>query len=481
MKLNRRLVISWLVVIVLASTFLSGHIVVAQDDPSDEFEVHEWGIFLKNYDCTYMNQKYLFPSSSDCNYTSVLTESPSSGLIYYFDPNLIIDRKPVIYFHSPENLADVTVKVSSIRNAIVIPHANVANVENEQISWYVSIVNNSIVVPNGTKYPYLFYEGDSSLPPAIIAKITTSSKNVTFYIKNIAEYTISDIYFIYGYPGESYHFTSPHGLTSVQIDKLEPNEEQTITTMLSSNFSYNTSEMLSSLIENGLTVEEAQELIDYWEDYWFYPGRISSIPSTLYETYSRILYTIPQSVYDQLLPLTITPQPDVTKRIGIFTITGLPIINEDKLQLRIDTDKDVYSVGEPVNISVTVVNQNSYDVQLNMTGNSTYNIYFYNSNNTLIYGSNYWDVWGTFIIPANSEKTIIENYTWNQIDSKDGTQVPAGTYKIHAGIYDKNLQNEKYITISSGIKEESKTPGFELIPAIFAIIAFILFWKRKTP
>jgi len=292
--MNKQLIAVGMMV-VLSVVLLSG---CNEKTPSEKlkeekFEVHEWGVFLKVY---------------DCNQTSVSTQPLET---FFVD-------KPVIFFHSLENITNITVEVNSIRNVTVIPNATT---ENNQILWNIAVENNSIIVPNGTKYPYLFYEGEINCSPNIIANITVNKTNATFYVKNIAEYTISNIYFIYGgYLTDSVFEYNHYGITFVQIDKLDANEEKSITVQLTNDTSYDADKLkplLSSLIEKGLTNEEAEEMIHYWQGYWFYP-------SNAY-TYTRLIYLVPQSVYDQLLPMTITPQPDLTKRIGIFTITDISV------------------------------------------------------------------------------------------------------------------------------------------------------------
>ncbi len=120
----------------------------------------------------------------------------------------------------------------------------------------------------------------------------------------------------------------------------------------------------------------------------------------------------------------------------IFIIMALSGCNEQSgLQLKIHTNKIWYNRAEIVYISLVVINTNNHPFQLNMTGNSTYEILIYNTTGQLVYGRNYWDVWGQFTISAKSKKTVIENYTWNQTNSADNTQVPHGMYIIHAKIF----------------------------------------------
>lgn len=261
----------------------------------EKFDVHEWGVFVKGY---------------DCNLTDILTKSPPT----------IYGRKPVIYFHSLINKTNVCVKIDSIKNATVIPEAILGN---NQIIWTTTVENDLITLPNGTKYPYLFYEGETNFTTNVVAEITNiqiKNPGLTFHVKNLENYTITDIYFIFGHPsGIDDNQISIDGMTYTYIEKLAPNEEINVTVSIKEGLSYETEELFSSLVENGLTGKEAEELIDYWKEWWFYPTNLWD--------YSRIVYMVPQTIYDQLFPIEIDPAPESIKRVGIITITDLPIID----------------------------------------------------------------------------------------------------------------------------------------------------------
>ena len=275
--------------ILLGSILLAGCINYQNFEVYD-FEIHEWGVFVKGY---------------DCGNVSVLSESPE----------IIYVKKPVIYFHGLKGRTNVEVEIGSIRNASTIPDAEI---NDDRIIWDVNVENNTVVLPNGTKHPYLFYEGEIDYPTKIIANITVIGGNVTFYVENNENYTITDIYMIYGYSINN-NIPFQTGLTYVRIDELDSGEEVNITTDLKNDTSYETDELLTSLVEKGLTEKEAQELINYWEDWWFQP--------TNFGNYTRLIYTIPSSVYDQLLPLKVTPEPSSIVRVGIVTITNIPILD----------------------------------------------------------------------------------------------------------------------------------------------------------
>ena len=248
----------------------------------------------------------VFLKGNNCTDAIVASKSPETFGV----------RKPVIYFHSLENSTDVRVEIQSITNATVIPNATV---ENDTIIWNVTVEDNTILLRNGTQYPYLFYEGETTCSSAIIANINQSEGMTKYYIKNIADYTISNVFFIYAKYG-NFITSGNDWFEFVHVGELNSGDEITVTNSSSENL-VNLTEAKNiiheALISEGLTLSESNELITYRESYWFSQSNIGE--------YTRVLYLIPQLVYDQLLPISVTPQPEMIKRVGIFTITDLPI------------------------------------------------------------------------------------------------------------------------------------------------------------
>lgn len=305
-----------MVTIIMAGAIISGFNILTssqdgvaqwfeQDNVVNGFEVHEWGVFCQEYNSNIVN----------------VVTNPLEGPVFA--------RKPVIYFHYDENISDVVVEVDFDGDILVtIPNA----IPTESgIGWTIDIVNNSVIAPNGTAYDYLFYECQINVSQGIIAYIVDDGVNVTFYLQNVADYQISDILFIYGYSTNESMWQ--RGLTYVYIDTLESGEETSMTVPLNDNVSYETSEIFDSLTENGLTDKEAIDLIDYWKQIWFYP--------TNEGTYAQLLYTIPGEIYDELLPISVTPQPEIINRVGLFFITDIPL-NPSAEQQDL-TEEHVYS------------------------------------------------------------------------------------------------------------------------------------------
>ncbi|MCD6236325.1 MAG: hypothetical protein J7K13_00020 [Thermoplasmata archaeon] len=379
---------------------LLGSILLTGCINNQNFDVHEWGVFVKGY---------------GCNNVSALGKSPEVVIVY----------KPVIYFHNLKNRTSVEVEISSIKNASTIPDAEI---KNDHIIWNVNVENDTIFSSNGTEHSYLFYEGEINYPTKVVADITVIGDNVTFHVKNNENYTITDIYMVYGYgcPTDKMSFIRiRRSLTYVKIDKLDSGEEANITTHLKNDTYYETDSLLASLIEGGLTEEEAQELINYWKNWWFYPTNLGNHTvsyhwkedwwSTLFGVYTRLIYTIPQSVYDQLLPITVTPKPSSIVRVGIVTITDIPVLDLGNLSLTISTDRDSYQVNDSINISLRITNRGDKDINLTFPDAQVADFEIVSENGERVYlwssGRMFAQVITTLRVPARESIELL-NETW---------------------------------------------------------------------
>ena len=63
-------------------------------------------------------------------------------------------------------------------------------------------------------------------------------------------------------------------------------------------------ELESSLISAGLYQDEAHAMLESWKDSWFEEG-------------SRLIYIVPRSFVDKILPLSIEPQPANIQRVFV--------------------------------------------------------------------------------------------------------------------------------------------------------------------
>ena len=105
------------------------------------------------------------------------------------------------------------------------------------------------------------------------------------------------------------------------------------------------------------------------------------------------------------------------------------------LQLSLTVEKAVYSLGEPVNLTVTITNISNQTVSYTHTG-LDFDFKVYNDSNNLVYQ------WSNFmaipqfitIVPFPAGESMSQNFTWLQTcnfnTSVVGDQVSAGTYYI---------------------------------------------------
>jgi len=70
------------------------------------------------------------------------------------------------------------------------------------------------------------------------------------------------------------------------------------------------SELTASLEQAGLYPKEAAAMIETWRDSWFEPGM-------------RVIYLMPRSTVDQVLPLRVTPAPKETTRVFVGRVEML--------------------------------------------------------------------------------------------------------------------------------------------------------------
>jgi len=305
-KKERTLIIT--ILFLLNIIFLTGCIETSKDDDKslnsqkEKFYVHEWGVFVKGYDCNETNVKA-------------------------YEPEILEVDKPVIYFHSIDNKKNVKVEVFNIKNAIVIPYAETYEDSGEnKITWDVEIQNDTIYgyESNGSlnkirQYNYLFYEGNINYPTKVYVNITSNPYNNTYNVINNELFEISTVFVIKGNLN-SYLTSENHKLECVYFGDLPPGSEKTIINK-SSEYIYNPAQAKKIIKEKLLTLNftnnESDELVNYWNNWFFYPQN--------YGEFTRIIYFIPQTIYDSLLPIVINPEPKEIIRAGIFVESDIPI------------------------------------------------------------------------------------------------------------------------------------------------------------
>ena len=138
---------------------------------------------------------------------------------------------------------------------------------------------------------FLFYRGVSSEASPVTAKV---SADRGIEVTNRSGDPVTDV-FLFERRGKSLGIRS---LTSVDGTALveAPELDKTVETA--------TEELRRALLGQGLYPDEAQAMLETWNDSWFEEG-------------SRLLYLVPQAFVDRVLPLAISPAPQQTTRVFV--------------------------------------------------------------------------------------------------------------------------------------------------------------------
>lgn len=103
------------------------------------------------------------------------------------------------------------------------------------------------------------------------------------------------------------------------------------------------------------------------------------------------------------------------------------MVEYDGIQVRVETDREIYTVGEPVQFRFFEKNLRSSPIQ---GGIGTLDVYIYNSKGEYVYGVGSDLDWpANFQIMPNEEITLLNGFSWRQINNK-GEQVSPDTYVI---------------------------------------------------
>ena len=111
--------------------------------------------------------------------------------------------------------------------------------------------------------------------------------------------------------------------------------------------------------------------------------------------------------------------------------------------IRVETERDIYSLGGPVKVTPVLVNQSDAPVTYTMA----YVVNIFDPKEAVI-----WEremvVYGKITIPAQSEGKLSE-FTWDQKD-KAGKQVSEGRYRIFIRLFEyrfRDIHGHKWITV----------------------------------
>lgn len=138
---------------------------------------------------------------------------------------------------------------------------------------------------------FLFYRGVSVFPVPVAAQ---SLADGAIRVSNVVEDVIPGV-ILFERRGQSVGY---------RVAGAVSNETEIEAPELTSNVDSVSRELETMLISQGLYAGEARAMVKTWRDSWFEEG-------------SRLIYIVPRSFVDTILPLSIAPAPDRTTRVFV--------------------------------------------------------------------------------------------------------------------------------------------------------------------
>ena len=150
------------------------------------------------------------------------------------------------------------------------------------------------ITVDGQHEKFLFYRGVGRFPVPLSARVSASGKIV---MERRNQEAVPSVFLFESRQGRIGYRTA--GLFDSTLTLDPP--------VLSGSFPPLRHDLETALIAQGLFPKEAQAMVETWQDSWFEEG-------------SRLIYIVPSSEVDAILPLQITPTPARTVRVFVGRI-----------------------------------------------------------------------------------------------------------------------------------------------------------------
>jgi hypothetical protein len=331
---NRKHATNFALILAVATTavalYLASSVAAGQQCLSPDLTAHEWGTFTSvagNDGRAVVWSPFYDPS-----------ELP--GFVEHTDiANLKVGLRgtirmetPVLYFYSPRDVS-VSVRVAFSKGIITEWYPRAARVEPRSLLQNVSLSelphdgtiawNDVAVSPNlgpqfvrerssnryytardtastplsiktqaGTqKEKFLFYRGVSAAAPPLAA---TQDPSGQLLIKNLSQSEIPAVV-LFERHGNKLGYRWARALADETV--LDPPD-------LTGNLDSLCADLEGVLVNQGLYADEAHAMVQTWRDSWFEEG-------------SRLIYLVPRSFVDKVLPLSISPAPERLERVFV--------------------------------------------------------------------------------------------------------------------------------------------------------------------
>ncbi len=99
-------------------------------------------------------------------------------------------------------------------------------------------------------------------------------------------------------------------------------------------------------------------------------------------------------------------------------------------KIRVSTEKESYDKGETVNITVSLLNNNSENVTYDFSENRRLNLSIYDCLENEVWNNSY-EIPSEITVSAHSEYILIDNFSWDGKNNEE-ERIPNGTFQIEA-------------------------------------------------
>jgi hypothetical protein len=310
--------------------YLAASVAAGQQPPSPDLTAHEWGTFtsIAGNDGRAVEWSPFYDPSE---LPGFVEHTDIANLKVGLRGNIRMET-PVLYFYSPRDVS-VSVKVAFSKGIITEWYPRAARVQPRSLLQNVSLSelrhdgtiawNDVAVSPNlapqfvrerssnryytardtastplsinttaGTqKEKFLFYRGVSAAAPPLSS---TQDPSGQLFIKNLTQNEIPAIV-LFERRGKQLGYRWARTLTDETV--LDPPD-------LTGNLDSLCADLEGVLVNQGLYADEAHAMVQTWRDSWFEEG-------------SRLIYLVPRSFVDKVLPISITPTPEHLERVFV--------------------------------------------------------------------------------------------------------------------------------------------------------------------
>ncbi len=337
-----------------------------------EFVVHEWGTFtaVQTSEGEYLeglhHEEEALPDFvhrfADTNYYGVIPDSLLSliqkGMPYLPEPVTQKMETPVIYFYS-DDPRDVTVSVGFPEGLFsewypqsTMQHwtSPLMQLANGGMDWEVSLTNEpqelprvpaddiwepSREVPDAAFVTYgdehekfIFYRGVGTFEPPFKAQHHGGHE---FEFSNLSFEKIPSAYFL-KVEGNNGHIIPLGSIDPMDSHVFSPAPKESPLS-LDQMVERAKHDIALGLIDTGLTKDEAWAMVETWAHSYF---RTEG---------HRVLYILPDEWTDQLLPISVTPEPDRMVR----TLVGrVEILTQDEEAQAVEDIEDAFHAGQQI-------------------------------------------------------------------------------------------------------------------------------------